>query len=217
MRLGRTIPLQPVIRWMMLSPPIDISCELFACLQAMGARQTNPVLEILDCDMPIREWEKYPSDYLRFGGGFRAYYHCHAAPEKPQDEHGHFHVFRRIPGADGKNAWTHVAGLSMDRMGQPLRWFAVNLWVTGGVWLDAPILMPFLERLSQETGDPLSGRWLAAMLRLYRREIELMLKRRDQNLTRIKASHAENDIFQERSVYGLAEQPIDLLEILRRS
>ncbi|NIR60961.1 MAG: hypothetical protein GWO02_16345 [Gammaproteobacteria bacterium] len=181
------------------------------CVRAMGARRSNAVLELLAGHEPVQR-RRYPEGGLRLGGAWRAYYHCHPAPRRPPAEHGHFHVFAALPGGQ---AWTHVAGLSMDRLGQPLRWFAVNRWVTGGVWVAAPALAAMVARLPVPDAG-LVERWLAALLVMHRRALAGLLRARDRRLTEVNVGLAGGDIFESREVYELAERPIDLTTSLER-
>ena len=194
-------------------PAAEAAQRLYACIQEMAERQTNPVLEVLQGVTSV-EWERrYPLEHLRFGGAcLRAFYHCHRAPGKSADEHGHFHVFVRAPqAADTLEHWTHVAGLSMDMLGQPLGWHAVNRWVSGGLWQQAEKIVMLLDRVEIPPGTLLIERWLGAMLRLFRPEIVDLLSRRDRELSRLGASRAATDILADHAVYALAAQPVDLL------
>ncbi len=171
-------------------------------MREMGSRQSNPVLEILGNVEQVLEGQKYPPDDLRFAGDdWRAFYHCHDSPERPEEEHGHFHLFPRAEDA----TWAHVVGLSMNCLGQPLRWFAVNRWVTGGPWLRAAVLEACLENLPHPDGMSIVERWLMGMVSVYRPEIRALLHARDRALGTVPRQRVED-----RSVYVLAEQSVDL-------
>lgn len=186
---------------------------MYACVEAMARRRTNPVLEVLRGVTDVRWRRRYPTGHLRFRGAcLRAFYHCHRVPGRPADEHGHFHVFVRAPReADTLERWTHAAALSMDELGQPLGWLAVNRWVSGGRWRKARTIVALLDRVEIPAGALLPERWLGAMLRAFRPEIAALLARRDRELTRLAASRAAADVLADRSVYVLATQPVDLL------
>ena len=199
------------------SPRVSSAAEparlLYACVQEMARRRTNPVLEVLGGTTSV-EWDRrYPPELLRFGGArLRAYYHCHRAPGTRADEHGHFHVFVRSPrDPDTLERWTHVAALSMDGLGQPLGWQAVNHWVSGGLWRPATKTLTLLDRAEVHAGVLLIERWLVAMLRLFRAEIASLLRRRDSELARLAAPRATADIRADRALYILAAEPVDLL------
>lgn len=93
----------------------------------------------------------------------------------------------------------------MDRMGQPLCWFAVNRWVTGGAWLPSARLAARLAHVPIAAPRlALVERWLAAMLRLYAPEPCILLARRDRTLTGIKAARSADDVRRDRAVYVVA-------------
>jgi hypothetical protein len=192
----------------------EAALALFGCLEELGARRTNPVLEVLRGADAVHAHRRYPEGYLRFGGApLAAYYHCHDAPGRPAAEHGHFHVFVRPARAtEALASWAHVAALSMDRMGQPLRWFAVNQWVTGSAWLPGARLAARLAHVPPAAAPRLAlvERWLAAMLRLYTPELRTLLAQRDRALTGAKAARPADDILQDRALYVLATLPVDL-------
>lgn len=189
---------------------------LLACLQALGTKRSNPVLDLLGPTEHIEAVVKYPEIPLRFGEtNWRAFYHCHAYPHRSEDEHGHFHVFAQISSQDRSLAdWAHVVALAVDRFGQPLRWVAVNRWVTGGGWRTAHTLAQRLTKIAILPGITLAERWLLLMLRVYRHEIGALLEQRDRYLTKIKGDNTVADMLEDRELYTLAERPIDLLRKL---
>jgi hypothetical protein len=179
----------------------------------MARRRTNAVLEVLQGATAVQWNERYPAGHLRFRGAcLRAFYHCHRVPGAASGEPGHFHVFVRAPrAADRLENWTHVAALSMDALGQPLAWLAVNRWVSGGPWRQARAIVALLDRVAIPGGARLPERWLGAMLRAFRSEIAKLLARRDRELARLAASRTPADVLADRSVYVLAARPVDLL------
>lgn len=182
------------------------------CLVAFGDRRTNAVLEILK-DHTLHERHRYPPDGITFGGGnWRAFYHCHDSPRGDGAEHGHFHLFAVLgPLAD---EWTHVVGLSIDRQGQPVQWFAVNRWVTGGPWLPRDELVPLLP-CPDFTAEPgLVERWLAAMVCAFKDDIAAVLESRDQNFSSRLAGREPEEVQGDRSLYVLASRPVDLQRTL---
>lgn len=194
--------------------------RVLQCVQLLGELQSNPVLQVIAEYLPLTENDRYPPQLLQFTQlGLRGYYHCHPQQYRFEGEHGHFHLFVNTP--DNPQEWSHLAGLCMDSMGQPLRWFMVNHWVTGESWLAATELRRQLQALCDnpalvDNALPLSltENWLIAMLRLYHDEIEQLLVTRDQQLASRQASQPAQDIKTCREVYLLAEQPIDLQDKL---
>jgi hypothetical protein len=194
---------------------IDPVLTLYDCLLEFGRQQSNPVLAVLAGEKPLGEHKYPPGDHLEFGSdAWRAFYHSHFSPGQPGNEHGHFHLFAPVDGA-GKAGWTHVAALSMDNLGQPLRWFAVNRWVTDGTWLDAGTLASIAGSLEPLSSQPLLARWLASMVAVFHEEIVEMLETRDRQLTRVNETQSGPDSLENREVYLLADRPVDLLATLQ--
>lgn len=189
---------------------------LYECLLEFGSQESNPVLQVLAGEPPIGMHKYPPGDHLTFGtAAWRAFYHSHPTPDYPANEHGHFHLFAPISHPDNNKAWTHVVALSMDNMGQPIRWFTVNRWVTDGSWRDANELASLVCAQQVVDSDPLLARWLAAMVAVYSAEIEGLLFERDRQLTGIIDSQSGADILENRDIYLLAETPINLLVMLQ--
>ncbi len=187
--------------------------RLFACLQAFADRGTNAVLQVLAGVDHIESEQRYPENGLTFAGQrWRAFYHCHAADSKHSDEHGHFHIFT----ACGKEAWAHVAGLSIDSNGQPLQWFAVNRWVTDGPWLERDDIMDRLDRAREGENDTATGRWLLALLQLYRAPLSTLLAHRDEQTGCHSKHRNREDVFEDRDIYSLATQRIELQSMLEK-
>lgn len=194
----------------------DAGQKLFQVIQNMGVVRTNPVLSLLGKNPNITENQKYPADYLPFGSEtWRAYYHCHTAPNKLPDEHGHFHIFARLAGEiHNSQAWSHVVALAMDNMGQPLSWFTVNHWVSGKTWKSANELNKLLENLPIVIDESLAEQWLIAMLEFYRADIQALLVNRDTRISELKKI-SDNEILNDRNYYELSKRAINLLKELK--
>lgn len=189
--------------------------EILDCLQGYAADQSNPVLSILGQPAQLVRDQKYPDPYLGSKTNcWRAYYHYHETPCAASQEHGHFHIFLRTEDKNGVR-WPHLAALAMDRQGQPLRWFTVNAWVTGGDWVDAETLTRGMRLLDDNLPlDCRTERWLQAMVRLYRLLLTNVLIARDQQLIQLKNQTGISDILRDRSVYEIGSESIDLLSDL---
>ena len=170
-------------------------------------------MEVLQGVHLLEQECKYPDPAMSFAGrGVRAFYHCHTAATAPANEHGHFHLFLHSGGDHATLAnWGHLVGLSMDKLGQPLRWFTVNRWVSGGPWLAAPQLIALLEDLTPASDLLLLEEWLLAMLAFYQTEIMQLLTRRDQTVSQLMATSNMQAILDDRSYYEFSTSAIDLL------
>lgn len=199
------------------------SFRLLALLQDMAAQNTNAVLTILADVDHLKTECRYPESGLLFADKrWRAFYHCHEATSMHVNEHGHFHLFTDI----GNQAWAHVAGLSIDAEGQPLQWFMVNRWVTDGPWLERAIFPDQLKYVTANDEDEgLVASWLGALLQLYQNTLSDLLMKRDEqvkvNLTRHLTGHLKQrsmkDTLDDREIYTLATQAIDLQFILEKN
>jgi hypothetical protein len=124
-------------------------------------------------------------------------------------EHGHFHLFLRAEGMPAgiaplvvpelavANAPTpqsapmkrgardevaHLIAVAIDARGEPIRLFTTNRWVTGETWYGAEDMIRMLDRFDLQADIPsaLLNRWLAALVRLFRPEIAVLLRNRDK-------------------------------------
>jgi hypothetical protein len=187
------------------------SARLFTCLQEMALSNTNAVLLVLGDIDRLETGRHYPETGLVFAAShWRTYYHCHDIPSGHADEHGHFHIFTDT----GGQAWAHLAGLAMDASGQPLRWLAVNHWVTGGPWLERSDLFHHLRTANAGDEDSMAGRWLYAMLQLYRSTLAELLEQRDAEISRHARVRDRKTVLEDRAIYTLATQPVKLQSML---
>ena len=149
----------------------------------------------------------YPArDVVDADAGTRFYYHAHRLDEP---EHGHFHLFVH---GEQPGEFMHLAALSLDVNGQPLRWFTTNRWVTGEHWRSAAQLLPRLKRWQVQTGGRLApvARWLSAMVTLYRDELVQLLHARDARLAprfQGRSRAGREAVFEDRSLDVISECP----------
>jgi len=193
----------------------EVATDMLALLEAFSNKQSNAVLDVL-AGKTLKQDEKFPDGELHFpGAGWRGFYHCHDGPGKDDREHGHFHLFVDVTDNQTMEpAWSHLAGLSVDYEGQPIRWFTVNNWVTGGKWLPAEELRQFLGTISRNDAQSLSEQWLLCMLSLYTDSLDKLLIERDRVLIQINAGSTLADSLLDRDIYMLSLQPVDLKQKL---
>ena len=196
--------------------------SLVACLLEMAELETNPVLQVIDTDIPLEENKKYPADLLQFSQlGWRAYYHCHPASRagnhRFKGEHGHFHIFVRLDDVKNESErWSHLVALSMDNMGQPLGWFTVNQWVTGETWIESDMLSTYLKSIPHDNTSItiLVERWLLSLLAVSCDEVNSVLVERDKALEQKQLKVDELTVRQDKAIYLLSERPINLIKLL---
>lgn len=154
-------------------------------------------------------WRHYPAGDARDAAhGTQFYFHAHDRARGP-GEHGHFHLFVRelLPGR-----FHHLAALSVDALGRPLRWFTTNGWVTGEHYLPAAALRPALQGFALAQRGRLAplARWLQALVRLHAEEIEALLHERDARLQRAAAGRTLDAVLADRRLELLSLADIDL-------
>jgi hypothetical protein len=182
--------------------------EITAAERAFARQQTSVVARLLRDEGTFFEWDHFPpGDIYDPVSGAQYFYHAHGTTprrvgegkfhnlmpaahggaQRPAEEHGHFHTFLRDPGLrhpETPTAPSHVIAIAMDFHGRPNRLFTVNRWVTEETWTEAPRLIAMLDRFTIDLPRPSRwvNRWLAALLRLFRPQIEDLLRQRDAAL-----------------------------------
>jgi hypothetical protein len=152
---------------------------------------------------PLRHYPEH--DVVDRSSGVRFYYHAHPI-EGGGREHGHFHVFvERGP------TFHHLAALSLDPQGRPVRWFCTNQWVTGEHWPSPPDLRDKVRKLRVSTKGKMApvAQWLEAMFGLYQDDIMALIEARDQLLAPLDADQIAQ-LAQDRDRHVLSSSPINL-------
>lgn len=202
--------------------------EVLEALRVLGRAGTNPVAQVLKCQGDFLELDHYPKgDVYDEEAGSQYYYHAHRAET---GEHGHFHVFLRAggmpPGVEpmpyagteqrplGADAIAHLIAVSMDRAGLPVGFFTTNRWVTGETFYGASDVISMLDRFEIDHAYPClaTNRWITALLRLFRPQIEVLLWQRDAEIFRRQRMSPDVDVFEDRSLEILSELKIDIDE-----
>lgn len=185
--------------------------EAVDCMRVLAKTGHNLVGEVLAGHGVFTEWQHYPpEDVYDPDTGAQYYYHAHAAVERPAGEHGHFHTFLRLDGAEA--APTHLIGISMNREGLPFRLFTTNRWVTAETWRPAAEIIGRLDGFAVDLAKPSwpINRWLTAMLRLFRPQVRHLVLARDRAVAAWAAEHADGDVFEDRRLTVTSEMPISV-------
>ncbi|MEQ8505209.1 MAG: hypothetical protein RIB80_07775 [Rhodospirillales bacterium] len=178
-------------------------------LRKLASQSATVITEILKGQGDFVPWDHYPAgDVYDWDSHAQYYYHAHPAdnpaPGGPygfwKREHGHFHTFLRakgmppgtlpadVPGVDtnqdSDTALCHIVAISMNEDGLPFRLFTTNRWVTGEQWHDAETVIGLIDRFSLTCALPSRpvNSWITAMLRLFRPQVEELLRQRDAAL-----------------------------------
>jgi hypothetical protein len=201
--------------------------EIRECYRVLEKAGINLVGEVLRGQGEFVELEHYPRDDV-FDSETHAqyYYHTHRDGEL---EHGHFHLFLRAGGMppgcrpldypQASDAWPagdealgHLVAISMDGWGFPIGLFCTNRWVTAETWYPAEQTIAMLDRFAIDHAFPnwAVNRWLTAMLRLYRPQVELLIRQRDEVVAEWQDRQPGADVFEDRKLEITGYLPIDV-------
>jgi hypothetical protein len=200
--------------------------EVIETLRVLGKAGLNTVGRMLEHQGEFVEERHYPfDDVFDRETAAQYYYHAHRGDS---GEHGHFHTFLRAAGMPagmtpapysgseppptGDDAICHFVAVSMDAMGLPVGLFTTNRWVTAETFYAAPDAIALLDRFKIDHANPCwaTNRWLSAMVRLYRPQIEALLTARDATIADWAAKHPDRDVYEDRELEVTSEIAIDL-------
>lgn len=203
--------------------------EAKACQRVLAKTGDTVVGELLRGHGTVYEWRHYPPGDV-YDAEYHAqyYYHCHPEDERPPGEHGHFHTFLRPLGMpdgvvpaplpdratpDGPNeALSHLIGIAMDGAGQAVRLFTTNRWVTGETWYTAADVTRMLDAFVIDHARPSwpSNRWVSAIVRLFRPQIEALLTERDATIARWSVEHPDRYVYEDRELEVTSQRPVSV-------
>ena len=184
--------------------------EVVAAERALAKQGFNMVGRLLRDEGPFYAWDHYPAgDVFDFRHGAQYFFHAHGEAERDASEHGHFHSF---VGPVGTGKLHHLVAVSVDHASQPIRLFTVNCWVTDDSWIRAPAAIALLDHFILDGPRPSRwvNRWLAALLRLFRPQIEQLFQQRDATLADWQARHRGEDPFIARELEILSALPVSI-------
>jgi hypothetical protein len=193
--------------------------DIRECYRVLDKGGLNIVGEVLKGQGPFYEMDHYPKeDVYDRDTASQYYYHAHRADHA---EHGHFHLFLRsaaLPqgaepamGPAGEDRVAHLVAISMDAWGYPTDLFAVNRWVTDESWLPAETIVTELDRFAIDHAYPSwpVNRWLTAMVRCFRPQIEALLYHRDEVVSQRQGQNLEQ-VLEDRSLEITGTIPVDV-------
>lgn len=196
---------------------IRVAQEFFDMNRALINDQQTILGELLrdEPDSPVLRWQHYPADDVQdLDTGAMYYYHAHAAGERPQDEHGHFHLFiRPEPSTD----FSHFVGVSVDARGAVRSLFTTNRWVTDEHLRSANELVSMLPEafvVNRARPSWLISRWLMLLVRLCEPHIQRLLFARDEFLGWAGDTDLPVEVAEDRSKQVLSEEFIDIYAVL---
>ncbi|MDI9243678.1 hypothetical protein [Marinobacter sp. CHS3-4] len=202
-----------------LKESLEAVADIRECYRVLEKGGLNIVGEVLRDQGPFYEMDHYPKDDVYDkDSASQYYYHAH---REDQDEHGHFHLFLRngalpadeapLLGPAGEDRVAHVVAISMDAWGFPTDLFSVNRWVTDESWLPAEAIIASLDRFCIDHAYPSwpVNRWMSAMVRCFRLQIEALLTHRYAVLARQDPSE-QMSVLEDRGLEVVGSLPIHL-------
>lgn len=190
--------------------------EVSESLRVLEKAGLNVVGEVLRGQGTFYELEHYPpDDVFDHDSQSQYYYHAHRGI---RGENGHFHTFLRAPGMPagvqpvaycGAEPWptdtealSHLIAISMDGYGRPTGLFAVNRWVTAEAWYAADDVVRMLDHFVIDHAFPSwpVNRWMGAMMRLFRPQIEALIRHRDTVVNAWARAYPDIDVFEDRNL-----------------
>ncbi len=208
--------------------------EVLECLRVLDKGGVNLVGEILRGEGKFVEWNHYPKgDIYDKETHSQFYYHAHPSDLRAA-EHGHFHTFMRAKGLPksikpapmptsvtrptGKDAIGHVVGISMDKQGLPIWMFTTNRWVTGESWYAADDVIKMLDLFDIDHAAPSwpTNRWVGAMIRLFRPQVEWLLRERDEAVRIWQAGHPDGAVYEDHGLEVPSRIQISIEDQVRR-
>lgn len=205
----------------------DAAVEIVESIAALENLGSNLVAEIFS-GRDFIEFEHYPPDDVYDPQSHAQYYfHAHPPERGPWNDYGHFHTFLRprgmpdnvqpadaqeFPQPDSNAGLCHLIGISMNRAGRPIRLFTTNRWVTNETWYAADDVIAMLDNFAIDLAGPLHplGRWLSAMLVLFREDIAALIRERDAAVASWRVAHPGDDVFENRNLEVTSARPLNL-------
>jgi hypothetical protein len=193
--------------------------DIRECYRVLEKGGLNIVGEVIKGQGPFYEMDHYPKeDVYDRDAASQYYYHAH---REDHAEHGHFHLFLRngalpagiepVMGPVGEDRVAHLVAISMDAWGYPTDLFSVNRWVTDESWLPAEATVTVLDQFAIDHAYPSwpVNRWLTAMVRCFRPQVEALLYHRDEVVEQRRGQGLEQ-VLEDRALEITGTIPIDV-------
>ncbi len=212
-----------------LAAMAEAAREVVECHRVLAKTGDNVVGEVLPRDATFYEFDHCPpGDIYDPESHAQYFYHAHR-----DGEHGHFHTFVREKGMpegvepvvqseaayfeQRNDRLCHLVAISMDRRGWPIGLFTTNRWVTTENWYAAADVCHMVARFKIDLARPSwpTNRWVTAMVRLFRPQIETLLHQRDAKVVAWHKTHPDADVFEDRRLDLPSQVKISLDQHIR--
>ncbi len=204
--------------------------QVLECYRVLRKSNSNVVAEVLRGQGEFYEFDHYPKgDVYDSETHSQFYYHSHR-----KGEHGHFHTFLREKGMpkdcrpikqseadfmkERDDKLSHLIAISMNRAGFPIGLFTTNRWITADNWYTADDVTRMLDRFEMDLAWPSwpVNIWVTAMLRLFRPQIEELVRERNATVADWQKKHPEKDAFEDRGCDITSTRRISVAAQIRR-
>lgn len=218
-----------------LEDMFEAAAIVLETMRVEAGANSNISKDILRFTDNYMEWEHIPPDDVYDQQSHSQYYfHTHAKGNEHNglhdDEHGHFHTFIRGKGfPDGIKPVTtedfnpdnvkdiseinsHLIAIATNNYGQPMRLFTTNRWVVADTWVAAEDNIKLLDFYNVDHAYPSwpVNLWITNMIRLYRPQIEELIRQRDVKIEDWKKQHPDKNVFEDRDLEVTSYLDIDL-------
>jgi hypothetical protein len=207
---------------------LGYATQVLQSQQLMTTKQGNNILHYtLNGKERYEHMSHYPlGDRIDHNTGAQYFYHCHRE-DYERTEHGHFHCFLRYkhipklikpaPLADWDryidNPMTHLIAIGINQLGQPIRLFTVNRWVTSEVWYAADhttrLLKCYKMTLEHSYWQALD-KWVEGVVHLFAPQIFWLHQERDKKIRIHQEINSVENPYMDYDLEELSEIAIDL-------
>lgn len=213
----------------------SIVLETMRVLQNANSNVSKDIIRFTD---QYKEWDHVPpKDVYDSKTHSQYYFHTHAkGKDKPglhDDEHGHFHTYIRGKAfppdikpittpdfnpddvSDISKINSHLIAIATNPYGQPMRLFTTNRWVVADTWVKAEDNIKLLDLYNIDHAHPSwpVNLWITNMIRLYRPQIEILIRQRDEKIeewAKSKGAKAEYNVYEDRDLEVTSHLDISL-------
>lgn len=207
---------------------LGYATQVLTAQQQMMAKKGKNILHYaLQKKRKYEHMSHYPKgDRIDHDTGSQYFYHCHRENYETT-EHGHFHCFMRYKHIPKRikpasltdwdkyidNPMTHLVAIGMNQLGQPIRLFTVNRWVTSEIWYEAQHIHYFIKQYKMTINDDpyweILDKWVEGMLHLFAPQISWLHQQRDLRIKTYQANHSAYP-YDDYDLEELSEISIDL-------